>query len=51
MASLAAALHVLNELVADGVLEQYAVGGAMAMVFWAEPRAGIYAGHVCSPAP
>lgn len=28
---------VVNDLVACGVIEQYAVGGAMAMLFWAEP--------------
>ena len=28
---------MLNELVADGVITQYAIGGAMAMLFWAEP--------------
>jgi hypothetical protein len=37
MASLADTLRVLNELETDGVIERYAVGGAMAMVFWAEP--------------
>jgi len=37
VATLADAFRVLNDLRADGVIEQYAVGGAMAMVFWAEP--------------
>jgi len=31
------AFRVLNELREHGVIEQYAVGGAMAMLFWAEP--------------
>jgi len=34
MASLADVFSVLNGLRADGVIEEYAVGGAMAMVFW-----------------
>jgi hypothetical protein len=37
MASLAACFQELNALKAAGVLEEYAIGGAMAMVFWAEP--------------
>lgn len=37
MASFADALRVLNEMKASGVVEDYAVAGAMAMVFWAEP--------------
>ncbi len=37
MASLADVFRVLNGLEADGVIERYAVGGAMAMLFWAEP--------------
>ncbi len=37
MASLADVFRVLNELEADGIIERYAVGGAMAMLFWAEP--------------
>ena len=37
VATLADVFRVLNDLRADGVIEQYAVGGAMAMVFWAEP--------------
>jgi len=39
MASLTDVFSVLNGLRADGVIEEYAVGGAMAMVFWAEPTA------------
>jgi hypothetical protein len=31
------ALRVLNTMKADGVVGEYAVAGAMAMVFWAEP--------------
>ena len=37
VASLADTFRVLNELEADRVIERYAIGGAMAMVFWAEP--------------
>ena len=37
MPSLADAFRVLNDLEAEGVFRRYAVGGAMAMVFWAEP--------------
>lgn len=37
MPSLADAFRVLSELRADGAIEEYAVGGAMAMLFWAEP--------------
>jgi hypothetical protein len=37
VSSLADAVRELNELVAGGVIERYAIGGAMAMVFWAEP--------------
>jgi hypothetical protein len=37
MASLADVFRVLNELEDAGVIERYAVGGAMAMLFWAEP--------------
>ena len=37
VSSLADAFRVLNELEAERVIERYAVGGAMAMVFWAEP--------------
>ncbi len=37
MASFADALRVLNEMKRDRVVEDYAVAGAMAMVFWTEP--------------
>ena len=37
MPSFADTLRVLNELKTDGVVEEYAVAGAMAMLFWAEP--------------
>ena len=37
VATLADALRVVNELQAEGVIERYAIGGAMAMLFWAEP--------------
>ena len=37
MASFADALRVLNEMKRARVVEDYAVAGAMAMVFWAEP--------------
>jgi hypothetical protein len=37
MPSLADAFRVLNELRDEGVVEEYAVGGAIAMLFWAEP--------------
>src|SRR5258708_21014917 len=30
-------LRVLNNMKADGVIEEYAVAGALAIVFWAEP--------------
>jgi hypothetical protein len=30
-------LRVLNSIKADGVIEDYAVAGAMALVFWTEP--------------
>jgi hypothetical protein len=35
----AEALEALNALKRDGVLDDYAVAGAMALVFWAEPVA------------
>jgi hypothetical protein len=35
--SLADVSGVLNDLRTEGAVEKYAVGGAMAMVFWAEP--------------
>ena len=34
-----AAIRVLNEMVADGIVEAYALGGAMAAVFYVEPVA------------
>ena len=37
MASFAGALRALNELKASGVVDEYAVAGAMALVFWTEP--------------
>lgn len=37
MNSFTEALRALNTLVDDGVLRDYAVAGAMAMIFWAEP--------------
>jgi len=39
MSSLADAFKVLNELKAAGVVGDYAVAGAMALVFWTEPVA------------
>ena len=32
-------IRVLNELLEDGVLSDYAIGGAIAATFWAEPVA------------
>jgi hypothetical protein len=37
MGSFADALRVLNEMKATGIVEEYAVAGAMALVFWTEP--------------
>jgi len=37
MPSFADALRVLNDMKSAGVVEDYAVAGAMGMVFWAEP--------------
>src|SRR5262245_51289097 len=37
MASVADVFRVLAALCEDRVIEEYAVGGAMAMLFWAEP--------------
>ncbi|PYT05639.1 MAG: hypothetical protein DMF49_13455 [Acidobacteria bacterium] len=37
MASFTAALRTLNEMKATGVVEDYAVAGAMAVAFWTEP--------------
>lgn len=39
MPSFAAALQAVNRLKADGVVQDYAVAGAMALVFWTEPVA------------
>ena len=33
----AAALRAINDLKNDGVIEEYAIAGAMALVFWTEP--------------
>ncbi len=35
--SFANALRAINDLKADGVVEEYAIAGAMALAFWAEP--------------
>lgn len=35
--TLADTFRVLNDLEAEGAISAYAIGGAMAMVFWAEP--------------
>jgi hypothetical protein len=37
VASFADALHALNDLKSEGVVEDYAVAGAMALVFWVDP--------------
>ena len=37
MASLADVFGVLNDMKADGIIEDYALGGAMAVLFYAEP--------------
>ena len=37
MASLPDVFRVLNELESDGIIEDYAIGGAMAVLFYAEP--------------
>ena len=39
MSSLREAFQAINKLKADGVVEDYAVAGAMALVFWTEPVA------------
>jgi len=39
MGSFADALRALNSMKAEGVVEDYAVAGAMALVFWTEPVA------------
>ena len=38
MASFADALRALNALKADGIVEDYAIAGAMALMFPAHPR-------------
>ena len=35
-----AAIRLLNEMVTRGLLDSYAIGGAMASLFYAEPVAG-----------
>ena len=37
MASFGDVFRVLNDLEGEAIIERYALGGAMAMVFWAEP--------------
>lgn len=37
MASLPDVFRVLNDMKSDGVIEDYAIGGAMAVLFYAEP--------------
>jgi hypothetical protein len=37
MASFATALRALNELKQTGVIREYAIGGAIGVVFWTEP--------------
>ena len=37
MNNFAAALAAIERLKSDGVVEEYAIGGAMALVFWSEP--------------
>ncbi|MFV2074431.1 MAG: hypothetical protein ACC742_17545 [Thermoanaerobaculales bacterium] len=37
MASLPDVFRVLNDMKSDGIIEDYAVGGAMAVLFYAEP--------------
>ena len=37
MAKLSDAFRIINDLREQGIIEEYAVGGAMAMLFWAEP--------------
>ncbi len=39
MGSFAGALRAINSMKEDGVVDDYAVAGAMAMVFWSEPVA------------
>jgi hypothetical protein len=35
--SFAAAIAVIEEMKRDGIVAEYAIGGAMALVFWTEP--------------
>jgi hypothetical protein len=37
VASLGSVFRVLNEMKSDGIIEDYAIGGAMAVLFYAEP--------------
>jgi len=37
VASLAAVFRILNDMKSDGIIEDYALGGAMAVLFYAEP--------------
>ena len=37
MSSFADALRALNRIKAEGVVDDYAIAGAMALLFWAEP--------------
>src|SRR6266481_5310232 len=37
MSSFADALRALNRIKAEGIVDDYAIGGAMALLFWAEP--------------
>ena len=39
MSSLREAFQAINKLKADGLFEDYAVAGAIALVFWTEPVA------------
>ena len=39
MENFRAALAAIEEMKRDGVIAEYAIGGAMAMIFWAEPVA------------
>jgi hypothetical protein len=37
VASLASVFNILNEMKSDGIIQDYAIGGAMAILFYAEP--------------
>ena len=37
MASLPDVFRVLNDMKSDGIIEDYAIGGGMAVLFYAEP--------------